>query len=194
MWIQKFYGQQPSYSFHCSVYALFQLLQYRRHLLHVCLFCSVTGNVCTYMCFPDKEESVSIFTSCIWMLHYWNIFLTVLQIDAPCASGNRLGNLANIEENWPAVCWQIQAGGPHWKGKQLVNHLPENMQMAANDSGLIDRWLLFAQKNTPGLSKRAKSPQFPENPNSSVMFLLQVSTVQLCFLRFFLKICFHNLT
>lgn len=80
MWIQKFYGQQPSYSFHCSVYALFQLLQYRRHLLHVCLFCSVTGNVCTYMCFPDKEEPVSIFTSCIWMLHYWNIFLTVLQM------------------------------------------------------------------------------------------------------------------
>lgn len=114
--------------------------------------------------------------------------------DAPCASGNRLGNLANIEENWPAVCWQIQAGGPHWKGKQLVNHLPENMQMAANDSGLIDRWLLFAQKNTPGLSKRAKSPQFPENPNSSVMFLLQVFTVQLCVLRFFFFICFHNLT
>jgi hypothetical protein len=72
-----------------------------------------------------------------------------------------------------------------------VNHLPENMQMAANDPGLIDRWLRFAQKKTLGLFKRAKSPQFPETPNSSsVMFLLQLSTVQLCVLSFFFSFVF----
>ncbi len=171
----------------------------------LCFSCYSTGDIfCMYVYFVVWLEMYVL--TCVFLTRrnlwafslpasgcctYWNIFLKVL----PCASGNRLVNLGKFEENWPAVCWRIRAGGPHWKGKQLVNHLPENMQMAANGPGLIDRRLLFTQKNTPGLFKRAKSPQFPKTPNSSsVMFLLQVFAVQLCVLSLFFFICFHNLT